>query len=98
MLMISFTMIIIFKQTSIRYNMKFPSVDCTEVLSADDSAKNLHKAGLEFLDWNVNPDAPLNGALQCFCDNERKTLGPQKWIAEFKYKSSYAIKDIDDND
>jgi hypothetical protein len=42
--------------------MKFPTVDCAELLS-DDSAKNLHRAGLEFLDWNVNPKAPLNGAL-----------------------------------
>lgn len=43
--------------------MKFPSVDCTEVLNVDDPTKNLHRAGLEFLDWDVNPDAPLNGAL-----------------------------------
>ena len=81
MLMVSFTMIIIFKQTSIKYNMKFPSVDCDEVLNMEDPTKNVLRAGLEFLDWNVNPEAPLNGALQCFCDNEAKTLGPQKWIA-----------------
>lgn len=64
----------------------------------DDPSKNQLRAGLEFLDWNVNPEAPLNGALQCFCDNEAKTLGPQKWIAEFKYKASYAIKDIENAD
>lgn len=51
MLAISFLMIIVFKQTSIKYNMKFPNVDCDELLS-DDLAKNQHRAGLEFLDWN----------------------------------------------
>ena len=98
MLMVSFTMIIIFKQTSIKYNMKFPSVDCNEVLNKEDPTKNVLRAGLEFLDWDVNPEAPLNGALQCFCDNEAKTLGPQKWIALTKYDDPYAIKDIDDVD
>lgn len=77
MLIISFSVIIAFKQTSIKYNMKFPNVDCEEIIYADDRARNLHRAGLEFLDWEAtNGAAPLNGALQCFCDTESKSLGP----------------------
>ena len=36
MLIISFTVIIAFKQTSIKYDMKFPSVDCDEIINSED--------------------------------------------------------------
>ena len=64
--------------------MKFPNVDCEEIVNLNNTSRNLHRAGLEYLDWiETEGAAPLNGALQCFCDAQRKTLGPQKWIAEF---------------
>lgn len=77
MLTISFTVIIAFKQTSIKYNMKFPNVDCEEIVNLENPERNLRRAGLEYLDWIATDGAaPLNGALQCFCDAESKTKGP----------------------
>jgi hypothetical protein len=97
MLMISFTVIILFKQTSIKYNMKFPNVDCEEIINLDKPERNLHRAGLEYIDWIATDGAaPLNGALQCFCDTESKTIGPQKWIIDKKYSAPYDIEDIND--
>ena len=72
MLLITFGVIIFFKQTSIKYSSEFPVVDCSEILEEDNFDFNLKRAGYEYLDWK-DPDvnSTFNGALQCFCDDQQ---------------------------
>lgn len=44
--------------------MKFPNVDCKEIIDPNNTMKNLQRGGLEYLDWiETDGAAPLNGAL-----------------------------------
>ena len=51
-------------------------------------------AGFEYLDSiETNWTSPLNGALQCFCDQEAEK-DIVKWIVDYKFKQDYTIKDV----
>lgn len=96
MLSVSFAMIISFKQTSILYNNKFPKVDCDMIIEKFDTHSELiEMAGYEYLDYykESNETAPLNGALQCFCDKEKKKYGLNWYL---KFKQNYQITDVHD--
>ena len=91
MLLISFSAIIAFKQTSIKYNAKFPHVDCKSILGENEDL-NLKAAGLEYLDQiDTEGTAPLNGAMQCFCDEKAKK-DKLNWFKN--YSNDYSVNDV----
>lgn len=76
MLILSFGLIIYFKQTAIHYGDKYPNVQCKD-LTEQFSKANIDKyAGLEYQDQiETNGTAPMVGALKCHCEAEIKEFG-----------------------
>jgi hypothetical protein len=64
MLVISFAVIIAFKQTSIYFKSEFPAVNCSQVEKRHTEDQLMQVAGFEYLDsMHTNWESPLNGAL-----------------------------------
>ena len=94
MLVLSFAVIIAFKQTSIYFKSEFPAVNCAQVEKRHTEEQLMQVAGFEFLDSELtNWESPLNGALQCFCDSEaQKDI--VKWMLDYKFEQNYTISDV----
>ena len=68
MLLLSFAMIIYFKTTAIKYGLKYPTVQCNEMIKEFGKTSIDEYAGLEYEDQLASKGtAQMVGALKCHC-------------------------------
>jgi len=103
LLVLSFSVIVLFKSEQINMGNKYPSLDCDQsfgefraTLGAHDLPQLQVFAGYEYVD-NIKTDgkAMMNGALKCFCEFEKADLQKRGPIAfKNEYGKDYKINDF----
>mmetsp|Transcript_8384 Transcript_8384/g.14010 ORF Transcript_8384/g.14010 Transcript_8384/m.14010 type:complete len:683 (+) Transcript_8384:250-2298(+) len=99
MLIVSFITIIYFKRAEIAFKEKFRASNCQAIFDIYGNSTVETYAGYEYLDLKYEGGKqPLNGAMQCFCERERKVAKDFDWFINKGYQQKYKIVNFDEKE